>query len=749
MDDPTKSPAPAATGGEAQQSIQHPNHSLAEAALSRSGADPAAMAKEYVRHGFALVPIPVGGKRPLRKSWQKRAMAITTEADAAGLDGNGIGLLHAWSRTCAIDVDDWQACAEWFEARGICLASLMMADDAVQIRGRPERAKLLYRLPEAVDWLPYLKVAGGKLELRCANNAESSQQDVLPPTIHPETGQPYEWGGAGDWRNLPALPEAVLDVWLQVVAEQAPAAPRPPSSDQSGVIGAFNSAHDPGEILERNGYRRAGNRWLAPDSTSATPGVVRLPDTEPTRVYSHHGADPLATGHSHDAFSVLTILEHGGDARAAYKAVSRAPGQVPQPDFSGITADAPGEGVINPNDLLPDFPEELIALPHGLGDIQAWIYGRMIYPSQATAGITAMATLTAFAQSHITVDSFGGLGLNEQYLVLAPTGMGKEDLRSPVTVLADEVGVRPRLNLSRVQWSVPSSLQGLHALLESHAAQFFLSDEFAEWLAQTGHDPHKQAALGYMMQLYTKALATVNAPAAVTRSYGPVKNPRVSVLATSTPDRILETMTLSHADSGAYNRWVIFVAEQERLAKRYTGLEFEPPQNVIELVGKVAAYPETQMMFSKDAWRYFMDRDSKVIEPLKFEDNHLAGRLSEQAIKMAALVALSDLRIEITADDLRIAYAVREGLYHRVRVLADYDGAISGMHVTGQALEQVRGVLRRHKSIRKCHLANFSRKYKGLSVQERNAVLAALYDSGEIADVKDHKGLLASQICEL
>jgi hypothetical protein len=43
-------------------------------------------------------------------------------------------------------------------------------------------------------------------------------------------------------------------------------------------------------------------------------------------VYSHHGSDPLADGHAHDAFDLFRILDHGGDARAAVKAAVEALG---------------------------------------------------------------------------------------------------------------------------------------------------------------------------------------------------------------------------------------------------------------------------------------------------------------------------------------------------------------------------------------------------------------------------------------
>lgn len=81
-----------------------------------------------------------------------------------------------------------------------------------------------------------------------------------------------------------------------------------------GVIGAFNEAHDIAAILEQYGYTPRGDgAWLSPGSTSGNPGVRLLEDG---RIYSHH-ADVLGTGHSHDAFSAWTILEHAGNHNRA------------------------------------------------------------------------------------------------------------------------------------------------------------------------------------------------------------------------------------------------------------------------------------------------------------------------------------------------------------------------------------------------------------------------------------------------
>lgn len=96
----------------------------------------------------------------------------------------------------------------------------------------------------------------------------------------------------------------------------------PVNADANDVIGAFNRRWSPAEIIERNGYRRIGNRWLFSGSSTGLPGVVLLPNAEPQRIFSHHAGDPLATGRACDAFDCFASLEHAGDARAAVKAAA-------------------------------------------------------------------------------------------------------------------------------------------------------------------------------------------------------------------------------------------------------------------------------------------------------------------------------------------------------------------------------------------------------------------------------------------
>ena len=103
---------------------------------------------------------------------------------------------------------------------GINLTALLEADDAVQIiSGKANRAKLLYRLAEDVLPLPTVQKGEGDsmvFELRCATKEGTTVQDVLPPSVHPETGREYAWGGKGDYTELPLLPDSLLTLWLEM-----------------------------------------------------------------------------------------------------------------------------------------------------------------------------------------------------------------------------------------------------------------------------------------------------------------------------------------------------------------------------------------------------------------------------------------------------------------------------------------------------------------------------------------------------
>jgi hypothetical protein len=166
--------------------------------------------RDYIRAGLVLVPIPAGSKAPHGKGWNLRARCWAKPGQVPGTYTGNVGLAHAYAGTCALDIDDAALAAPALAAYGIDLAALLAAPGAVHIRsGRAGRDKLLFRLR---DPLPSInRSAAEGFELRCAATNGRTVQDVLPPSIHPDTGKPYQW--AGDWRAIPNAPADLLTAW--------------------------------------------------------------------------------------------------------------------------------------------------------------------------------------------------------------------------------------------------------------------------------------------------------------------------------------------------------------------------------------------------------------------------------------------------------------------------------------------------------------------------------------------------------
>lgn len=177
----------------------------------------------YIRHGWSLVPVPSGSKGPAHEGWNRRENCLRSQSDLP--PSYGIGLAHAYSGTMAIDVDDWGRASFELMTKGVDLNALYTAPDAVVIdSGRHGHGKLIYAMPFGLV-LPSKKLTDtddtGKrynyIDFRCATADGMTVQDVLPPSIHPDTKQPYRWSGYGHWTRLPMIPASILDIWQSLI----------------------------------------------------------------------------------------------------------------------------------------------------------------------------------------------------------------------------------------------------------------------------------------------------------------------------------------------------------------------------------------------------------------------------------------------------------------------------------------------------------------------------------------------------
>ena len=212
---------------------------------------------DYIDHGWKLVPITPGQKGPRKREWNLRKNCISD----ATVELRSAGLAHAYSGTCAIDVDDYEFSRAWLAERGVDLDALFLAADSVQISsGRANHGKLIYKLPEPLASKQIKHEKKCCLDFRCATSAGLTMQDVLPPSIHPDTGEPYKWVYGddmfGDWRTLPEIPEALHQIWLDEIAVVDISTVLPTKGAGIDELRALLKHQDPS--MDRDGWVRIG-----------------------------------------------------------------------------------------------------------------------------------------------------------------------------------------------------------------------------------------------------------------------------------------------------------------------------------------------------------------------------------------------------------------------------------------------------------------------------------------------------------
>lgn len=436
-----------------------------------------AAALSYAESGFKLCRIAKGTKAPKDKAWQDNPI----EPDKAG--DHGLGVIHKLSRTCAIDFDDLQSAQAWFANKGIDIGDYLDADDAVQIKsGRANRAKLLFRMPYGVELLHTYKIKNPDgsmmVEFRCAGEAGEGFQDVLPPSIHPDTGKPYEWGGAGDYKRLPVLPAPLLAVWQHLSEAASVFYPRV-VRDQS------NAANTPtvneggrNDALFKLGGDLAALR-LSPDAIEA----ALLKENE-KRCVPPLGRDEVA----HVAASASK------SSRGAKDAASTELSEDERQNLLNRATMALDAGT----DFVTPHTGSYGQLPPVMQSIAEWCRtnGRTVQPA------FALCTALAACSSILSRDFTGAAGAHTNLYCVAvgPTGCGKENT---IDTVVQVVGAYQQERLA----GVPTSDTGVLTAMKRHPASLFVIDEIGEVLKSV-FDPRAASHMARIgtafMELYTK-----------------------------------------------------------------------------------------------------------------------------------------------------------------------------------------------------------------------------------------------------
>jgi hypothetical protein len=643
----------------------------------------------YTNMGWALVGIPAGSKAPSTFGWQQRATPVDYWEKNPS---HNVGLLHSLSGTVALDIDHLENTRMIFEALNIDLDAMMSG--APRIVGRPDRGKVLFRAPDdmtlttrKISW----PVDGDPRKTEVVFELRAgSVQDVLPPSIHPDTGLPYTWAGTPLSDGLPNIPDQLLTIWdewdrfrpqmadvcpwKRKAEFMPPPKPRREGGQGQSVIAAYNAATPIGEALTRAGYSQFGARWLSPNSTSKIPGVIVFDDG---RAYSHHASDPFDPSHTFDAFEIFCTYEHLGNMAAAVKAAAElldvhslpvGPSELDREmsrHGANVAAQIMRQSVAPKRDAVEtdDVPVHLLTVPGVLTDFVKYAAQSCIKPQPQFDVQAALAFgAVVMGQRYIT----SGNNMPSLFFMnVGKTGTGKEHAGSVISKTLRAADLDDLLGPAGY-----TSEGGVLSALKARPAHIAIIDEFGNYLSAAGNraSVNQQQALSMMMECFgrqtdiiqNRGYSTVSLTDAQKKATEVrIKNPSLTVMAMTTPETFYDAVSGKDVASGLLNRFLIVESRLPRSKSRRTS-RIDPPDNVIAWAKRCAAanaggnltdqgseFPPVpvELEFTSGAYRLLDEYETILIERqngARFEAAaSMFNRSREMAMRVSLIVAVS------------------------------------------------------------------------------------------------------------
>lgn len=761
----------------------------------------------YRALGFALVPLRERSKFPTIGDWQNNPVQPDDDQRLKlfGLNAN-IGINHYFSRTGTLDVDWLAATERLFREFGFDYDALMQGYP--RIRTREGKDKILFRMPAGMERNESKHVlrwpdesgecdAQGRpimvtvLELRTGKS-----QDVLPPSIHPDTNAPYEWhtGQAPwDYPELPTLPEDhfLVTIWREwdrflpqlinacpwAQSDPTPPIPEPvrhlPKGAHMDIIGQFNRSLSVETLLERNDYRKRGKRWLAPFSKTKIPGVVVLSSG---KTFSHHGSDVLCTGHAHDAFSLLTILECSGSIDVAVNTAARELGinrhdpVNTEIDFEAFVANvrkrqakSPAPRVMMSATVKTPDQALIDQAPAWVASFLEWGLATAAKPLPHLTLQAAFTTLSAAASRRYRSNLNNWPSL--WFLNVEVTASGKEHPESLVEIALEKAGLG-----SLLAGSGYTSPGAIFSVLLDRPAHVALIDEFGKLMqsSQAKGNQHKADAITLLMQAFSSCHKTIRPPAysamgatkeqRETLASRKVCNPGIVLMASTTPGTFYNSLDRQWIDDGFLGRFILCNSTVGR-QKSVRAERCDPPAALVETLATIACRRmdtdaplqvqglETtadqpanpiEMIFSAEAERGLDAFESDLMRRMNDAQHWgldpLYGRTREKAMRLAMLCALAEgpERREIGATDLDYAIAYVSSMDAQLVETAKLHVADSPFsRIKNTCLVLIQGAGKRGLTARE--LERKSAAFNALKPKDQQDVLGALHSSGLVA----------------
>lgn len=571
-------------------------------------------------------------------------------------------------------------------------------------------------------------------------------QVVEYPSVHPETGNQYEWVTGKDPRDA-----TICDApgWLADLLTKRDTAPSTHGrqtwqpwhdwSDEEGEQVADALMAIPSDIsypqwveigmaLHSSGASQAFGLWDAwsQRGDKYTPGET----ARKWRSFSDNGRVTLATMFWHAEAHGHTI----------------APGALPEPTASELAGlDTPPSLI----DWMPDapqaMPEHLLNVPGLVGDIANAIESSAAYSQPAlslAASLTAMSVLASRQYKTAT-----HAGLNLMVAGISGTGTGKDHGRTCVLKMLTMTDC-----LSHIGGDDIASSAAIISELQQHPVKLFRKDEFGEWVKKiSGRNapPHLADIKGTINEIFTSSLSdyTGRAKASSETKREPIKHPHLIIYATGTPESTFSAMSGSDSENGFLNRFAMFWGNRDRGKRNRKARSFYLAQETIgtlrEIAGKsadptdfgslmdvgdlIGAEPEEkQVAMTADADDVF-SRVEDVSNVELARGNYIWARAELLAIKLASLAAIGVNHLEPVVDADLARWGAELSIYLTDRFAQEFRSRQSGSAHHAILNDMRRIIYDQGGSATK---TDFARKLQKYSSRERAEAIKTLVEGG-------------------
>lgn len=295
-------------------------------------------ALDYAARGWRVVPIKPGEKSPAVKKWETVATCDPKTLElwwGTRWPDHGIGIATGTETGFfVLDVDSANG-KRGDDSLAELEATYGPLPATVEVVTGSGGRHLYFRMPVAP-----LRNSAGLLGVDLDVRADGGQV-LAPPTIHPTTGQAYEWEASSHPDDVPIAdpPDWLVELLTQAPATQ-PRDDRPAYEGEQRPGDRFAAQHSWRELLEADGCTYFGTRYDPPtDSHFELWGRPPMPGeegfephvsgslyfggTDVLKVFSSNWGN-LEAERTYTRFGYWTAMHHDGDFDAATRALGDA-----------------------------------------------------------------------------------------------------------------------------------------------------------------------------------------------------------------------------------------------------------------------------------------------------------------------------------------------------------------------------------------------------------------------------------------